>query len=143
MGMSQPWRAQGQEQLKEGREFPAMQRSEQVALGELRGLLDVAFGTWKMPCLTQSGLLQRLKHQNPSKRDVQGPEPHSPGELCWHPGLLWRGQGCMQVGGIEAEQGQGKVPMGWDRAGCSSLLSQEAPSQLLGIHRVLCVLGTD
>lgn len=68
VGMSQPWRAQGQEQLKEGREFPAMQRSEQVALGELRRLLAVASGTWKMPGLTQSGLLQQLKHQNPSQK---------------------------------------------------------------------------
>lgn len=53
------------------------------------------------------------------------------------------GRAGLQVGGMEAEQGQGKVPMGWDRAGHSSLLSQEAPSQLLGTHRVLCVLGTD
>lgn len=32
---------QGQEQLKEGTVFPAMQRCGQVALGELRGVLAV------------------------------------------------------------------------------------------------------
>lgn len=69
---------QEQEQLKEGRVFPAMQKSEQEALEELRGVLAVVtfgtcvqslnhwlFGACKMSGLTQSGLLQWLKHQNP------------------------------------------------------------------------------
>lgn len=58
--------------------FPAMQKSEQEALEELRGVLAVVtfgtcvqslnhwlFGACKMSGLTQSGLLQWLKHQNP------------------------------------------------------------------------------
>lgn len=56
------------------------------------------------------------------------------------------GRAGLQVGGMEAEQEQGRVPVDCDRAGHSTLLSWEAaraPSQLLGTHRVLWVLRTD
>lgn len=56
------------------------------------------------------------------------------------------GRAGLQVGGMEEEQEQGRVPVGCDRAEHSTLPSWEAarsPSQLLGTHRVLCVLGMD
>lgn len=56
------------------------------------------------------------------------------------------GEGRAAGSRMEGEQEQGRVPVGSDRAGHSTLLSWEAagaPSQLLGTHRVLCVLGMD